>query len=142
MERVIVAYHVLDKDGNVDENDENAFQLITPLDKEVVLMDILKHFAILYKGIDNPPNFNYFAMMLGDKRISLTSPSAVVPVVDGQIRLVLEESSAPPVVPLFQLGHMQEVSREEIYQGYRYDPSNIEMDVSEQEISEPPAPPP
>lgn len=111
MESILVSYRFKsDTDGHA-----NACILKVAKDREVYLVDIMKHFLNLNIGI----SYFYYVKIQSNNSdydyILLQSPSSLVPVEDRCINLYLEPSASPPIVKINQISNYLDISRKAIY---------------------------
>lgn len=130
MESLYILYHILPTDisssfssyypsipslSSLSDEGMNCYELLSPTNKEVLLIDILTAWATWLSDIG--VNYNFYARCLlsGNKLIHLQSPASCVPVLDGLIYLYLQPSGAMPFAPLEQSIAYFEKSQREIY---------------------------
>lgn len=108
METLLVTYKIVSAGDGKEEQGTNAFFINVASDREVYLIDVLLHPAMLRGSYS-------FMGFTGDRWVHLESPSSVIPVREQRISLMLYSCGSLPVVPLGQVCAFVNQSRRELY---------------------------
>ena len=108
MDHVLVLYTCRDQDSDFP----NAVSVSIPSGKELLLLDVMAALSPIIGC-----KYTYYGKCSLSSNapasiVTLRSPTSVVPVLDdGCAHLILDESGAPPMVPIAQLTGFSDISR-------------------------------